>query len=111
MNTNDYYQKQITELNNEARDIWKHATAHVKNVMSELMKYVRSIRKKSDKIATKGERLLDKRLIETHDNPKYEEYDKIADKLDEIQMIDIASDIFYHIHKVVEDNLDNYEIC
>lgn len=99
----DDYKKQISELNTEANAIRKLATAHVKTVMSDLMKYVRSIRKKSDAIAIKGERLLDKRLEETRGNPKYDTCDKIANRLDDIQMIDIASDIFWHIHKIVED--------
>lgn len=104
MMTDNDYKKQITELRNEANDIRKSATRHVKAAMSELMKYVRSVGKKSDAIAIKAERLLDKRLAECKDN------DKISDSLNDMQMIDIASDIFWHIHKIVEDNADNYDV-
>ena len=100
------YTTQISNLNNETRTLRKDAISHVKTAMSDLMKYVRNVRKQSDAIATKSERLLTQRLDETKD--ANEEYDEIADSLDELQMIDIASEVFWQIRKTVEDNEDKY---
>ena len=105
---NDDYKKQIAKLNHEANDIRKYAKAHVKTVMSGLLKYVRDIEKKSDAIAIKAEQLLNKRLEETYDNPKYDKGDEIANRLDDIQLIDIASEIFGTIYKTIENSSDKY---
>jgi len=90
MSTIDY-KNAICSLNKEADELEKQAKAHVKTVMSDLLKYVRSIKKQSDAIANKSAKLLNKRLKETYNDPNYNGCDKIAESLDDLQLTDTAS--------------------